>query len=95
MPPDDLQELEDVFLKKVKSYLGKIPSEDFDPEQYAVFLEIASPEELEEDIITRQTLHKIITPDYSKWEVMKTDKLIDPEDPACWNYSEARLMRMK
>ena len=25
----------------------------------------------------------------------KTDKLIDPEDPACWNYSEARLRRMK
>ena len=25
MMPDDIQELEDVFLKKVKSYLGKIP----------------------------------------------------------------------
>ena len=25
----------------------------------------------------------------------KTDNLIDPEDPACWNYSEARLRRMK
>ena len=78
-----LQELEDVFLKKVKCYLGKIPSEDFDPEQYAAFLEIASPEELEEDIITRQTFHKIIPPDYSRWEVMKM------------NYSETRLVRMK
>jgi len=25
----------------------------------------------------------------------RTDKPIDPEDPTCWNYSEARLRRMK
>lgn len=69
--PDDLQELEDVFLKKVKSYLGIIPSQQLTEEQYSVFLEIASPEELEEDIITRKTLNEIAPPDYSKWEVMK------------------------
>lgn len=67
----DLKELEDVFLKKVKSYFGIIPSQILTEEQYSVFLEIASPEELEEDIITRETLHKIIPPDYSKWTVMK------------------------
>jgi hypothetical protein len=54
-----------------------------------VFLEIASPEELEEDITTRQTLYKIITPDYSKWEVMKTPIYGE------LNYSEVRLRRMK
>lgn len=64
--PDCLQELEDVFLKKVKSYLGKIPSEDFDTEQYEVFLTVASAEELEEDIITRETLHKIMS--YFGWD---------------------------
>lgn len=69
--PDDIQELEVVFLKKVKSYLGKIPSQEFDEEQYDLFLTIASPEELEQDIITKETLYKIIPPDYSKWEVMK------------------------
>lgn len=58
-------------IQKSKSYLGKIPSEDFDPEQYEVFLTVASAEELEQDIITRETLHKIFPPDYSKWEVMK------------------------
>lgn len=63
--PDDLQELEDVFLKKVKSYLGKVPSRDFDPEQYEVFLTVASAEELEQDIITRETLHKIMS--YFGW----------------------------
>lgn len=67
--PDDLQLMEDVFLKKLKSYLGKIPSQDLNEEQYEVFLNIASPEELEQDIITKETLHKIIPPDYSKWEV--------------------------
>lgn len=58
--PDDLQVMEDVFFKKVKSYLGRIPSQDFDSEQYEVFLTIASPEELEEDILTRETLNKIM-----------------------------------
>lgn len=47
-------------LKKRSSYLGKIPSEDFDPEQYDLFLTIASAEELEEDILTKQTLDKIM-----------------------------------
>ena len=64
--PDCLQELEDVFLKKVKSYLGKIPSEDFNQEQYEVFLSVASAEELEQDIITRETLHKIMS--YFGWD---------------------------
>lgn len=58
--PDDLQVFEDVFFKKVKSYLGRIPSQDFDSEQYEVFLTIASPEELENDILTRETLNKIM-----------------------------------
>ena len=31
---DHIQELEDVFLKKLKSYLGKIPSQNLNEEQY-------------------------------------------------------------
>ena len=58
--PDCLQEMEDVLLKKLKSYLGIIPSQQLTEEQYEVFLEIASPEELEEDILTKQTLDKIM-----------------------------------
>lgn len=69
--PDDLHKSEQVLLKKLKSYLGKIPSQDFNEEQYEVFLTVASPEELEEDIITRKTLNEIAPPDYSKWEIMK------------------------
>ncbi len=48
-------------LKKRKSYLGCIPSQDFFDETYDLFLSIATPEELEEDIITRDTLQKITT----------------------------------
>jgi len=53
-------------IQKSKSYLNKIPSEDFDPEQYEVFLTVASAEELEQDIITRETLHKIMS--YFGWD---------------------------
>lgn len=42
-----------------KSYLGRIPSEDFWDEAYQLFLEFGSPEELENDILKRETLDKI------------------------------------
>jgi hypothetical protein len=48
-------------LKKRKSYLGRIPSQDFCEEEYELFLSIATPKELEEGIITRDTLQKITT----------------------------------
>jgi hypothetical protein len=42
-----------------RSYLGKIPSKDFYGEAYELFLEYASPEELETDTLKRETLQKI------------------------------------
>lgn len=45
--------------KRKKSYLGRIPSVDFWDEAYQLFIEFASPEELDEDILTRETLNKI------------------------------------
>jgi hypothetical protein len=47
--------------KRKKSYLGRIPSQDFWDEAYELFLEFATPEELEEDILKRETLQKIST----------------------------------
>ena len=64
MMPDDLQEHEDILmqtLKKRKSYLGYIPSQDFCEEEYDLFLSIATPVELQEDIITSSTFQKITT----------------------------------
>lgn len=54
----------DFFLnygKKRKSYLGKIPSKDFWDEAYQLFLDYATPEELETDTLKRETLEKIST----------------------------------
>lgn len=47
--------------KKRKSYLGYIPSQDFCEEEYDLFLSIATPVELQEDIITSSTFQKITT----------------------------------
>jgi hypothetical protein len=59
---DDLQREEELFFKelnKPKSYLGKVPSVDFYTEAYELFLEIATPEELEFDVLKRETLEKM------------------------------------
>lgn len=58
--PDDFHKEEQLLFKKLKSYLGKIPSQDFNEEQYEVFLTVASPEELEQDILTGKTLDKMM-----------------------------------
>lgn len=54
------EELKALFTKVFKSYKGIVPSQDLNEEQYEVFLNIASPEELEQDILTKQTLDKIM-----------------------------------
>ena len=57
---DDLHQMEEVLYKKMKSYLGKIPSEILNEEQYNLFLSIASPEELEEDILKESTVSQMM-----------------------------------
>lgn len=42
-----------------ETYLGRIPSRDFFDEAYQLFLEFADEEELEYDILKRETLNKI------------------------------------
>lgn len=49
------------YKKKSQSYLGKIPSKDFWDEAYRLFLDCATPEELETDTLKRETLEKIST----------------------------------
>lgn len=46
-------------LKKQKSYLRKTPSVDFEEYEYELYLQYATPEELEEDIVTQSTFRKI------------------------------------
>ncbi len=47
------------LIKNQKSYLGKTPSVDFDEYVYELYLQYATPEELEEDIISQSTFRKI------------------------------------
>lgn len=42
-----------------KSFYGRIPSQDFDVDVYEFYLNHATPEELEEGIITSETIRKI------------------------------------
>ena len=59
---DDLQEYEDLLhekLKRKRSHLNRIPSQDFEPDVYELFLMVATPEELEDDILTIETSVKI------------------------------------
>lgn len=46
-------------LKKACSHRQIIPSEDFDGPQYLTFLDLATPEELSEDIIFESTFQRI------------------------------------
>lgn len=55
---------------KSVSYFGLTPSIDFDDDKYQFFLHFATAEELEKDIITRETMVKIaerLGKDLTKW----------------------------
>ena len=67
-------------IQKITSYNGCIPSKDLNEYQYQTYLKVASPYELEKDIIFEATMRKVNDEEY--------------ENPsATWNYSYSRLMR--
>ena len=46
-------------IQKIISYNGCIPSKDLNEHQYQTYLKVASPYELEKDIITEATMLKV------------------------------------
>jgi hypothetical protein len=46
-------------IQKIISYNGCIPSKDLNEHQYQTYLQVASPYELEKDIITEKTMLKV------------------------------------
>lgn len=80
--PNDLQDAEQLLLKKIESYYGIIPSVDFDSSAYYFFVEFATPEELENDIVTKETLASITKSlgyntnqwDWASWVTNTTQK---------------------
>lgn len=56
--PDDLIDMEDFWLDQMKrrsSWNHTIPSEDFTPEQYELWLECATEPELSGDYLRKET----------------------------------------
>jgi predicted Rossmann-fold nucleotide-binding protein len=62
----DLEEKKQIMRKKACSYKGLIPSQEFDSVFYQQYLQYATPNELANDVITKETIEKIAlinTPD--------------------------------
>jgi hypothetical protein len=57
---EDQEELTKKAIQKMLSYKGYIPSKDLNEYQYQTYLQIASPQELERDIIYESTMRKVI-----------------------------------
>lgn len=75
--PDDLHKTEKLYLKLILSYKGLIPSTNFNEDEYYLYLQYASAEELEQDIVKEATYRKIIAHD--NWD----------DEPT--NFSQSRM----
>jgi hypothetical protein len=58
--PDDHYQSEKLIIKSLQSYKGLIPSINFKDYEYSLYLQYASPEELEQDIVSEKTYLKIV-----------------------------------
>ncbi len=56
---EDFEEPTKKAIQKIISYKGYIPSQDLNEYQYQTYLQVASPYELEKDIITEKTMLKV------------------------------------
>jgi|GEM_PF-2655559 len=81
---EDWEEPTKKAIQQIISYKGYIPSKDLNEYQYQTYLKVASPYELEKDIIFEETMRKVN-------EECKTS--FDAEDPSTCNYSYSRMMR--
>lgn len=57
--PDDLFQEELLLYRAIQSHKGLIPSKDFNGNEYYLYLQYASTEELEKDIVNKQTYNSI------------------------------------
>ncbi len=56
---EDWEEPTKKAIQKMLTYKGYIPSQDLNEHQYQTYLKVASPYELEKDIITEKTILKV------------------------------------
>ena len=78
---EDWEEPTRKAIQKMLTYKGYIPSQDLNEYQYQTYLQVASPYELEKDIIYEATMRKVIEEECKN------------SFETC-NYSHARLMRI-
>jgi len=57
---EDFEEPTKKAIQKIISYKGYIPSKDLNKYQYQTYLQVATPQELEMDIISEETMRKVI-----------------------------------
>ncbi len=60
MTEGELDELMRKAIKKLSSYNGYVPSECMNEHHYQIYLKVAPPHELEQDIISEKTMRKMI-----------------------------------
>lgn len=60
----DLEKKQEIMRKKTCSYRGLIPSHDFDSDFYQQYLKYATFNELDNDVITEETIKKIALINY-------------------------------
>ncbi len=82
---EDWEEPTRKAIQKMISCNGCIPSKDLNEYQYQTYLQVASPYELEKDIIYEETMCKVIEGECKN--------SLDPEDLSTCNYSYSRMMR--
>ncbi len=58
--PDDHYQSEKLIIKSLQSYKGLIPSINFNEDEYSLYLQYASAEELEKDIVSEKTYLKMV-----------------------------------
>jgi len=57
---EDWEEPTKKAIQKMMSYKGYIPSKDMNEFHYEIYLKVAPPHELEQDIISEATMRKMI-----------------------------------
>jgi hypothetical protein len=57
---EDFEEPIEKAIQQMLSYKGYIPSKDLNEYQYQIYLQVATPQELERDIISEETMRKVI-----------------------------------
>jgi hypothetical protein len=75
--PDDHYQSEKLIRKSLLSYKGLIPSINFNEDEYSYYLQYASADELEKDIVSEKTYLKMVYEGNGISRFNSIDEIID------------------